>query len=224
LATTTERTPGTLYLVATPIGNLEDITLRALKILGRVDVIAAEDTRRARALLAHHGITARVLSYREHNREAQGRRIVERLAAGESVALVSDAGMPGVSDPGAHLVRLAGERGLPVEVVPGASAVTAALALSGFGGSRFHFEGFLPRAKGLREDRLAALGGEEAATLLFESPRRVKALLADAARDLGPRPMMMARELTQVHQPVLRGTPAEILDSRPWGRSPCSVR
>jgi 16S rRNA (cytidine1402-2'-O)-methyltransferase len=201
---------GTLYVVATPIGNLEDITLRALRVLRESTVIAAEDTRRTRTLLARHGITTPVVSYFEHNKLRRGPELCGRLEAGEDVALVTDAGTPGISDPGFHLVRLARHAGLPVVPVPGPSAVTAALSAAGIPGDRFAFEGFLPVKRGRRLARLRALQALGRPVVLYESPHRVAATLEALAEVFGDAEVVLARELTKQFEEFRRGTAAEL--------------
>lgn len=211
---------GTLYLVATPIGNLEDITLRAIRVLKEVDVIACEDTRRTRGLLSHLGARTPVLSLHEHNERARIPRLLDLLRGGKQVALVSDAGTPAISDPGALLVAAAVEAGIPVVPVPGPSAVTAAVALAGFPTERFAFVGFLPRRPRERRRMLEGLAGLPMALVMFETPHRVREALADLADAFGGRRMVLVRELTKVHEEVLRGTAAEIreaLDEDPRG-------
>ena len=200
-----------LYVVATPIGNLEDITLRALEVLASVDVIAAEDTRRSRVLLSRHGIERPMLALHEHNESQQAPALVRRLQKGESVALISDAGTPLLSDPGFRLVRLAAEAGLDVIAVPGPSAVTAALSVSGLPTDRFTFEGFLPSRQAARVRHLAGLAGEERTLVFFESSHRIAASLADLEAAFGSkRPAAVCRELTKQFETVLRGTLEEI--------------
>lgn len=199
-----------LYLVATPIGNLEDITLRALAVLRGVDLVLAEDTRRTRKLLSHFDIRARVLSLHEHNEAARAPGLVERMGAGESMALVSDAGTPLISDPGHELVRAALEAGVPVVPVPGASSLLAALTGSGLPLDRFVFAGYLPRKQGARERLFEELAGEPGTLVFLESPRRLARSLADAARVLGDRPAAVARELTKVHEEFVRGSLPEV--------------
>lgn len=201
--------PGGLVLVATPIGNLGDLAPRAVEALAGATVIAAEDTRRTRALLSHAGVSlssSRLVALHGHNEADMAARLVDEMVAGARVAYVTDAGMPGISDPGERLVRAALERGLPVEAVPGPSAALTALVVSGLPTSRFVFEGFLPRKGADRAARLAALATEERTTVIFESPRRLLATLADLAAALGPdRPVAVARELTKVFETVWRG-------------------
>ncbi|HEV2439508.1 MAG TPA: 16S rRNA (cytidine(1402)-2'-O)-methyltransferase [bacterium] len=200
---------GTLYIVATPIGNLEDISLRALRVLREATVVAAEDTRRTRKLLAHHGIPARLLSLREHNELARAPVLVRRLLDGESIALVSDAGTPGLSDPGATLVRAAADAGVPVVPVPGASAVLAALVASGLPAEPVTFFGFLP-ARGANRRRALETARDLPHTLvLFEAPHRLRETLDDLLATFGDRRIAVARELTKVHEEVYRATLTE---------------
>jgi 16S rRNA (cytidine1402-2'-O)-methyltransferase len=209
--------PGLLYLVATPIGNLEDITYRAVRVLGEADVIACEDTRQTRKLLDHYGIQKPTVSYHEHNEAGRAEELAERLAGGDVVALVSDAGMPLVSDPGYRLVRAALARGIAVIPVPGPSAALAALAASGLPTDAFHFAGFLPPKPGARTRLLESLAGEAATLIFFEAPHRILESLLAIEQVLGPRMVVAARELTKLHEEFLRGTPAEIraaLESR----------
>jgi 16S rRNA (cytidine1402-2'-O)-methyltransferase len=202
---------GTLWLVGTPIGHLGDISERARRVLANVDLIACEDTRRTRGLLAHLGIRgASVTTFFEGNERRRVPELVEHLRTGRDVAVVSDAGMPGLSDPGERLVRAAVAEGIPVDVVPGPSAAVTALVVSGLPAARFAFEGFLPRKAGERRARLLQLAGEPRTMILFESPRRVGALLSDAAEALGDRRASVVRELTKVHQEVVRGTLSEL--------------
>ncbi len=200
--------PG-LVLVATPIGNLGDLPPRAVEVLRLADVIACEDTRRTRQLLSHSGVPGggRLVAVNDHNEAAEVRRFLARLDAGDTVALVSDAGMPGISDPGERLVRAAAAAGHQVQVVPGPSAALAALVVSGLPTSRFCFEGFLPRRGKVRSQRLAELAGERRTAVLFEAPHRVRETVADLTEACGPlRPVALARELTKVFEDVWRGT------------------
>jgi 16S rRNA (cytidine1402-2'-O)-methyltransferase len=203
-------TDGRLLLCATPIGNLEDVTLRVLRALGEADMIACEDTRRTRVLLDRHGIAgARLTSLHEHNERARAKELVERVRAGETVALVSDAGMPLISDPGYVLVRECIEEGLPIQVLPGASAAPTALIASGLPVDRWCFVGFLPRKRGQRERLLA----DAAETLVaFESPRRLLATLEMLARLDPQRPVAVCRELTKLHEEVARGSAADLVE------------
>jgi 16S rRNA (cytidine1402-2'-O)-methyltransferase len=203
--------PGCLSIVATPIGNLEDITLRALSTLRQASLVLAEDTRRTRPLLARHGISGRLRSLHAHTPHSAMLRIVDELEAGAQVALVTDAGTPLVSDPGGELVQMARDRGVRVEAIPGASAVTAALTVCGVPFSSFRFAGFAPRTGGARRAFFARIAADEDATVLFESPRRLGATLAELAQLLAPeRSIAVCRELTKLHEEVARGTAAEL--------------
>ncbi|MDE3165251.1 MAG: 16S rRNA (cytidine(1402)-2'-O)-methyltransferase [Acidobacteriota bacterium] len=202
--------PGRLYLVATPIGNLEDITYRAVRLLGEADVIACEDTRQTRKLLDHYGIHKPTVSYHEHNEAERAAELTARMTLGAAVALVSDAGMPLVSDPGYRLVRAAIDAGIPVEPVPGASASLAALAASGLATDAFHFGGFLPPKDGQRRRTLESLAAEEATLIFYEAPHRILETLQAVEETLGARQVVVARELTKLHEEFLRGTPAEV--------------
>ena len=211
---------GTLYLIATPIGNLEDITLRAIRILKEADVIACEDTRHTRGLLSHLGVRVPTLSLHEHNESARVPQILGLLREGKNVALVSDAGTPVISDPGAALVGAAAREGFGVVSIPGASAVTAAVTLADFPAACFAFVGFLPRRRGERIRMLEALSDLSMALVIFEAPHRVREALNDIAGVLGQRRVMLVREMTKIHEEVLRGTAAEVreaLSSAPRG-------
>lgn len=203
---------GTLYLCATPIGNLEDITLRALRLLREADLIAAEDTRRTRKLLSHYDIHTPMTSYHEHNRKKKGEYLLGLLASGKQIALVSDAGMPGISDPGTELVASALQHGFAVVPVPGPSASIAALVVSGLPTGTFAFEGYLPAARKARRDKLSALQPESRTLIFFEAPHRLQATLEDILAILGNRSMAAARELTKRHEEVVRGSVAEVLE------------
>ena len=196
---------GTLYLVAVPIGDLDDLGRRAAEILRSVAVVAAEDTRHFATLARHHGIEARAVSYHDHNEEVRGRELLERLRGGADVALVSDAGTPLVSDPGYRLVRAAIEAGVAVSVVPGPSALTAALAGSGLAPHPFRFLGFLPRTGAARRATLEALTGDDATLVAFEAPHRLPEALRDALAVLGDRQACLARNLTKPHERWQRG-------------------
>lgn len=198
-----DRKPGTLYLCATPIGNLEDITLRALRIFKTVDYIAAEDTRHTLKLLNHYGIAKPLISYHEHNKRRRGLEILALLREGRSIALVSDAGMPGISDPGADLVALLHSEGMMPTIVPGPSAALSALVLSGLPAERFAFEGFLPREKQARTKRLQALTGDTRTIIFYEAPHRLKALLPELLQHLGNRRAAVVREITKLYEQVL---------------------
>jgi len=211
--------PATLYLVATPIGNLEDITLRALRVLKECDVVAAEDTRRTGQLLKHFGISKPLLSYFQFNEARRSEEIVNRLRRGERVALVTDAGSPGISDPGQRVVRAAVAEGLRVEAVPGACALIAALTASGLPTDEFHFLGFLPHKSGARRKLLEGLRGVPGTLVFYESPYRVEKLLQELADYFPDRPVTLARELTKKFEEFIRGRPAELLQSaqnRSW--------
>ena len=200
----TDDAAGRLIVVATPIGNLGDFPPRAVKALADADLVAAEDTRRTRVLLDHFGVSRPMTSYHEHNERTRGSGLLDRVAAGEAVALVSDAGTPGVADPGFRLVREAVERGLTVEAVPGPSAVIHALLLSGLPMDRFAFEGFLPRKAGARARRLAELSADPRTLVFYVAPHRADEDLAAMAEALGDRPAAVARELTKLHEEVVR--------------------
>lgn len=202
--------PGTLYLVATPIGNLEDITLRALRVLRECHVVAAEDTRRTGQLLHHFGLHKPLLSYFRFNEAKRSDELVHRLQQGEIVALVSDAGTPGISDPGQRLVGAALAAGLRVEPIPGPCALVAALTASGLPTDEFHFVGFLPVKSGQRARRLAELSQMPGTLVLYESPYRIEKLVTELASALPDRRVVLARELTKRFEEWLRGTPAEL--------------
>jgi 16S rRNA (cytidine1402-2'-O)-methyltransferase len=204
-------TPGTLYLVATPIGNLEDITLRALRTLRECDRVAAEDTRRTGQLLKNFDISKPLLSYHKFNEAKRSEQILEALQAGEIIALVSDAGTPGISDPGQRVVAAAVEAGLRVEAVPGACALVGALTASGLPTDEFHFIGFLPRKSGQRMRRLEALAGVEGTLVVYESPFRIGKLLGELQEVFPERRVVIGRELTKKFEEFLRGTPAELI-------------
>ncbi len=203
---------GTLYLVGTPIGNLGDVSDRARETLAHVDLVAAEDTRRTGRLLRTFGIEATFVSLFEGNERARTRELLGALGSGADVALVSDAGMPSVSDPGFRLVRACIDADIDVRVVPGPSAAVAALVLSGLPTDRFAFEGFLPRRAGERRERLRALRDDPRTLVVFESPRRAATLLRDVLEELGDRRMALARELTKLHEEVVRGRVSDVLE------------
>ena len=202
---------GTLYLVGTPIGNLGDMTDRARETLGAVGLVAAEDTRRTGRLLAHFGIEARMVSLFEGNEARRTEELLEELRSGRDVAVVSDAGMPGLSDPGHRLVRACVEQGIEVRVVPGPTAAVSALVVSGLPADRFAFEGFLPRRAGERRLRLREVARDPRTLVLFESPRRVASLLREVLVELGDRRVAIARELTKLHEEVIRGPASVVL-------------
>ncbi|HID38548.1 MAG TPA: 16S rRNA (cytidine(1402)-2'-O)-methyltransferase [Calditrichaeota bacterium] len=197
--------PGTLYLVATPIGNLADITYRAVHILNNVDLIAAEDTRQSRILLNHYLIKTPLVSYHSYNLMKQTPQLIRRLKAQQSIALISDAGTPGISDPGYQLVQSAIEEHIRIVPIPGASALLTALVASGLPTNRFVYEGFLPLKKG-RKTRLQQLALEERTIVLYESPHRIQKTIGDILDIFGDRPCVLARELTKLYEELLRGT------------------
>jgi 16S rRNA (cytidine1402-2'-O)-methyltransferase len=204
--------PGTLYLVSTPIGNLEDITLRALRTLRECDVIAAEDTRHTANLLKHFGISKPLLSYFKFNEARRSEEIIDRLARGEKVALVSDAGTPGISDPGERVVRAALQEGHKVEAVPGPSALLPALTASGLPTDEFHFVGFLPHKSGQRRKKLESIRSIPGTLALYESPFRIEKLLAELAEVMPEREVVLAREITKKFEEFLRGSPEQLLE------------
>src|SRR4051812_30281175 len=204
--------PGILYLVASPIGNLEDITFRALRILKECDLIACEDTRHTLKLLNHYGIEKPLISYHEHNEAGRSGELIGKLVEGSNIALVSDAGMPLVADPGYRLVTAAVERGISVQPIPGPSAVVTALAASGLPTDAFRFGGFLPAKSGQRSNVLEGLKHEQATLIFYEAPHRILHTLEDVDRILGGRPVVVARELTKTHEEFLRGSARQILD------------
>lgn len=204
-------TPGTLYLVATPIGNLEDITLRALRILKECDVVAAEDTRHSGQLLKHFGISKPLLSYFQFNEAKRSEEIIERLKRGEKVALVTDAGSPGISDPGERVVKAARAAGLRVEAIPGACALIAALTASGLPTDEFHFIGFLPHKSAQRRKQLERLKTFSGTLILYESPYRIEKVLTELSEIFPDRTIVLARELTKKFEEFLRGKPLELL-------------
>ncbi len=197
--------PGTLYVVGTPIGHLEDITLRALSVLGAVDLIAAEDTRTTGRMLARHGIATPRTSYHEHNETRRTPELLQRLKGGASIALVSNAGTPGISDPGYRLVAAAAEAGLRVVPIPGPSAAAAALSVSGLPTDAFLFLGFLSKKAGKRRSQIDALASDGRTVILYESPRRIRPLIAELRAVLGDRRAVLAREMTKVFEEFLRG-------------------
>src|SRR5688572_652372 len=206
---------GTLFVVATPIGNLEDVTLRALRVLQTADLIAAEDTRRTARLLAHHGITTPTLSFHEHNTRSRMPPLLARLEAGESVALVTDAGTPGVSDPGVELVRACIDRGIPVDPIPGASAPLAAAVASGFPLEPLTIFGFVPSRGKDRKEWLAQVAAVPHTFTFFETPHRMEQTLEDMDIVFGERPIMVGRELTKLHQDLISGSSASIIGRLP---------
>lgn len=204
--------PGALYVVATPIGNLEDISLRALRILKEADLIVCEDTRQSRKLLDHYGIAKPLVSYHEHNERERAQELLEKLEQGSTIALITDAGMPGISDPGYRVVKLAAENGISVVPVPGPSAVIAALAASGLPSDSYEFRGFLPARAGPRRTTLEEIRPVQHTVIFYETPHRILEALEDIVQILGPeRPLVIARELTKVHEEFIRGKAAEVL-------------
>ncbi len=198
--------PGSLYVVGTPIGNLEDITFRAVRVLAHVDLVAAEDTRRAKVLLSHYQITTRVMSYFQGNEAQRSHVLLQRLQQGSSIALISEAGMPGISDPGMRLIQACIDQGVPVDVIPGPNAALTALILSGLPSSQFTFLGFLPRSGKERQRQLDQLHPHQGTLIFYEAPPRVSRTLATLGEVLGDRPAALAREMTKIHQEVVRGT------------------
>ncbi|MEO8126362.1 MAG: 16S rRNA (cytidine(1402)-2'-O)-methyltransferase [Bryobacteraceae bacterium] len=202
---------GKLYLVATPIGNLEDITFRAVRVLKEADLIACEDTRHTRGLLDHHGIDRPTISYHDHNEAGRTPELIDRLKNGQSIAIVSDAGTPLISDPGYRLVHQALAEGIPVVPIPGPSAILAALTASGLPTDAFHFGGFLPAKTSQRRKALEAVRGMTCSLVFYETPHRILEALEDVTAVLGARPVVLTRELTKMHEEFLRGTAAEVL-------------
>jgi 16S rRNA (cytidine1402-2'-O)-methyltransferase len=197
--------PGTLYVVATPLGNLEDITLHALRVLKEVDLIAAEDTRHSRKLLLHYGIATPLTSYYDQIERRKAPQLVQELKQGKSIALISDAGTPGIADPGYHLVQAAVAAGVRVEAVPGPSAVAAALSVAGLPTDRFAFEGFVPVKAGARRRFFAALAHEPRTVVVYEAARRLQRCVDDLRAELGERPIVVVRELTKLFEEIMRG-------------------
>ena len=203
---------GTLFLVSTPIGNLEDITHRAIRVLGEVSLIACEDTRHTQKLLNHYGIKTKTLSYHEHNERERATELVEKLASGSDIAVVSDAGTPAINDPGFRLAQAAIEKGIRVVPVPGASALITALVASGLPTDEFFFGGFLPSRSGARRTRLNELRSVPATLIFYEGPHRIATTLKDAREILGEREAVVARELTKMHEEIVRGRLSELAD------------
>jgi 16S rRNA (cytidine1402-2'-O)-methyltransferase len=211
--------PGTLYLVATPIGNLEDMTFRALRVLKEVDLVAAEDTRHSRKLFSHYGIATPLTSYFAHNESVKGERILENLRQGKSVALITDAGTPAISDPGFLLVRACRDEGLPVTAIPGASAVIAGLSVAGLPTERFAFEGFLPPKTAARGKLFRSLAAEKRTLVFYEAPHRLVASLSDLIEVVGAeREIAVVRELTKLHEEVFRGSAGQAFAHFQQGR------
>ncbi|MFZ5968640.1 MAG: 16S rRNA (cytidine(1402)-2'-O)-methyltransferase [Bacillota bacterium] len=202
---------GKLYICPTPIGNLEDITLRVIRALQEADLVAAEDTRHSIKLLNHLGIQKPLTSYHEHNKEGKGKLLVEKLLAGEKIAIVTDAGMPGISDPGSDLVRACIQEGIEVEVLPGPTAFVTALVASGLPTEKFSFEGFLDRDKKLRKKRLKEIAVEDRTLIFYEAPHRLITALEDMIEVLGNRKAVAAKELTKLHEKFIRGSLEELI-------------
>ncbi len=206
-----EACTGTLYLVPTPIGNLQDITLRALEVLKGVDLIAAEDTRHARILLDRHAIQTAITSYHEHNERSKAPELISQIQSGKSIAIITDAGMPCISDPGFHVLQAAREANIPVTVLPGPSSVITAFAASGFGGGSFYFGGFLPPKSGGRQTELEAARDRSCASIYFESPHRIQKSM-HVLQEIAPeRAIFIAREMTKHFEEYLHGSPADLL-------------
>lgn len=217
---------GGLYVIATPIGNKDDITLRALKVLKQVDFIAAEDTRHTGRFLTHHGITTRLVSYHEHNERTKTPALIQRLADGGTIALVSDAGTPAVSDPGYRLVSAAVAHGIRVVPVPGVSAAITALSASGLPTDSFIFVGFPAKKKGKRKKQLQQLADSTRTLIFYESPKRITGFLSEIIREMGDRPAVLCREMTKLHEEFLRGSVSEIretLAGRPAVKGECTL-
>lgn len=217
---------GILYVVATPIGNRDDITLRALSILKRVDLIAAEDTRKSGRFLAHHRIKNLLVSYHEHNEAKRTPQLIEKLLAGTSIALISNAGTPSVSDPGFRLIAAAIEHKIKVTPVPGVTAATAAMSVSGLPTDSFIFVGFAPKKKGKRIKFLRALGARSESLIFYESPKRIISLMEDIIASMGDRYAVLAREMTKLHEEFVRGTVSQILKTilaRPALKGECTL-
>lgn len=201
---------GKLFVVGTPIGNLEDITLRALRILREVDIVVAEDTRRVSKLLSHFRISKPILSYHEHSGRSRIEKVISEILSGKDVAYVCDSGMPGISDPGHELVAEASRRGIEIVPIPGVSALTTAMSISGFPGNKFHFEGFLPRKEGPRKERLLELSMLSIPVIIYEAPHRIKETMSDIRDIFGDCQILIARELTKAHEEVIRGNVEEV--------------
>ena len=205
-------TPGTLYIVSTPIGNLEDITLRALKVLGSVRIIAAEDTRHTQKLLHHYDIHTPQTSYHDHNKEEKAAILIDKLKEGHDIALVSDAGTPGISDPGYYLINRAIEENIKITPIPGPTASIAALSISGLPTDAFVFEGFLPAKKAARQKKLKEISSERRTIIMFDTPRRVSSSLEDISEILGDRRIVLTRELTKMFEEIIRDRVSNVMD------------
>ena len=211
MAGSEKKIPGTLYIVSTPIGNLEDITIRALNVLKAVNIIAAEDTRHTQNLLRHYNIYTQQTSYHDHNKEEKGEILISKLKEGNDIALVSDAGTPGISDPGYYLINRAIEEGIKVSPIPGPTASIAALSISGLPTDSFVFEGFLPAKKTARQKRLKELSTENRTIIFFEAPHRLLSALKDIIETLGDRRVVLTRELTKMFEEIIRGKVSEVI-------------
>jgi 16S rRNA (cytidine1402-2'-O)-methyltransferase len=209
---------GKLYVVATPIGNLGDITRRAAEVLGSVDLVAAEDTRHSRKLLTALGLTPNLISYREHNREGAGRKILKELSRGRDVAVITDAGTPGISDPGHHLVALCIGEGIGVTPIPGPCAAITLMSVSGMELTRFLFQGFLPPKAGARKEALMGLASSGYPLVIYESPNRVLATLKEIAAVMGDRELVLGREITKMHEQFVRGSALEVAERMDQGK------
>lgn len=218
MRSTSRTSPGTLSIVSTPIGNLEDITLRALKTLKEVDIIAAENVGHTRGLCAHYGIKTRVVRYNQHNQKTKAPELIERLKGGANIALVTDAGTPGISDPGTLLINKAAREALTVTPIPGPSAVTGAISVSGFPAEQFVFGGFLPPRAGKRRQGLRTFIPEHRTMVFFEAPHRLKAMLTDMRDVLGDREIVLIREMTKLYEEIYRGEISEVLENLPKER------
>ena len=214
---------GKLYIVATPIGNLEDITLRALHILKEVDIIAAEDTRQTLKLLNHYDITKHLISYHRHNEEIKSKVIIEKLKNGENVALVSDAGTPGISDPGEEVIKLAIEENIEVIPIPGACAMINALICSGISTKEFTFLGFLPLNKKLRKIKLEEIKGTNKTIIIYEAPHKIQNTLKDLKEVIEDRQVVLAREITKIHEEFIRGNIAELIEKSDNIKGECVI-
>lgn len=202
---------GTLYVVSTPIGNLEDITLRAINVLRKVDIIAAESVGHTRGLCQYHNIKTKLTRYNQHNQKTKAPELIRRLKSGQGVAVVTDAGTPGISDPGVYMIHLAAKEKIPVSPIPGPSAVIAALSVSGLPSEQFLFQGFLPNKSGKRKRALSELASETRTMVFFEAPHRIRVMLEDVKEVLGDRQMVMLREITKAFEDIKRGPVSEVL-------------
>ncbi|RLB19331.1 MAG: 16S rRNA (cytidine(1402)-2'-O)-methyltransferase [Deltaproteobacteria bacterium] len=218
MPSTSHTNPGMLFIVSTPIGNLEDITLRALKTLKEVDIIAAEKVSHTRGLCGHYGIKTRVVRYNQHNRNTKAPELIGKLKRGANIALVTDAGTPGVSDPGTLLISKAAQENVRITPIPGPSAVTGAVSISGFPAEQFVFGGFLPPKAGKRRQALRAFTSEHRTMVFFEAPHRLRAMLADTKEVLGDREIVVIREMTKLYEQIYRGNISDVLENLPADR------